>query len=435
MFKRLSLPRRAKTEAKRKISCQSVGVNTRIRTKMSATKTEDVEPDVSTDPDERKPFAHDEAKESPSTTPPLKHKHPRVSMLTESSDSEDSDDNETAEQRRERQMFEYFGHKQLLHYAREISVCDGGEPSKVLVWLRAIQSVPDNHVNTAILTSKGSLREYIIAHKKKPWADLFFKIAREFINTQFRSRQREAFDEIRQRPGEPLRKFNKEVEQLIFEAFESMPEDQTQLVRVYLSAIEDRELALKVVQQDAPVTLIDAIKAVSKRSRASDLLRPARSIKRMHCVEAQKNPALEKGFAAVVKSNQEITACLDAVISRLAALNSPEAHNPIRNQKAPPKPVITCFRCGKPGHFARACDLTHPTRPLQTPAPSHGNKSRQPPSSIPKSTSEGSTYVRCLRCRQFGHRTQNCLAKPPKSMCRKCGQIGHWQYDCHKHLN
>ena len=94
---------------------------------MSSSDYEKAGPAQNSDFAEHKPLLRDEQKQA-IATPPLKPKS--LHLLDQSSDC-DSDESESDEQSRDRQMFEYFSHKHLMHYVHEISTCDGAEPSKV----------------------------------------------------------------------------------------------------------------------------------------------------------------------------------------------------------------------------------------------------------------------------------------------------------------
>ena len=119
----------------------------------------------------------------------------------------------------EKRMEHYFGHKRLVHFARDVTNCDGSDSLKTLAWLRAVHSTPEP-IGVANLTARGHLLEFILSRPKATWTQPYFKVAREFVHSQFRTRQLEALNEIKQRPGESLRQFNREVEQLVFEAFD-----------------------------------------------------------------------------------------------------------------------------------------------------------------------------------------------------------------------
>ena len=72
-----------------------------------------------------------------------------------------------------------------------------------------------------------------------------------------------------------------------------------------------------------------------------------------------------------------------------------------------------CFSCGKPGHFARDCQL-----------PAH---------KIATTTTTG-----CFSCGKQGHFARDCTAKKVQNVsaeCYNCGIVGHFSRDCTKNTS
>ena len=331
------------------------------------------------------------------------------------SDEDEPAATETEDQRKDQQMLAFFGHKQAAHYSKEISLCDGNDPAKTLIWLRAVQATPEP-TQVAPLVARGQLLQFILHHHKVPWDLLFICIAKEFVNYRLRERQQDELENLRQRPGEPLRKFNFEFEQLLKEAYDTLPTDQSHLVRIYLSALADRDSALRVLQENEPKTLSDAMKAVTQLSRSGELLRPQKAMRKAHIVDAvPTESSLEKAVTALVTSQKHLAEKLTAMEMKLKS--------PIKGNKKSKisvlKTKLRCYNCGKAGHFTRECQMQSP--------PSKK-------SDYQKQSSANFDQPKCRRCRQFTHKTEHCQAPPPKNPCHRCGGQ-HWLHDCKDSLN
>ena len=332
------------------------------------------------------------------------------------SDSEDSDvENPEAEDEEKKEdtekMYELarvFGKSQFTseRAAKKVGNCSGDNPAKTLKWLRQLDEV-DAPVEVAQLTAEGALAAYIRCFKKKTeWPHLRRKIAEHFISAAFQQTQKDALERLTQRPGEPLIKFNHEFLALTIEAYDELPEEQDGLIRTYLSALHDRDLA-KAVLRERPTTLKDAIRATFARDRTEDFLRP-----RATGVTATSAPLPTPQIEALIKAVEALTQNQQTLQREVIASRAPAQVAQVK--PASNKSKVVCYRCNKKGHFAKECrSSTSYNREHYSPRPRDQQTARS---------------LKCDRCRATNHEVRNCRAGPPRRPCY-CGG-SHWCYDC-----
>lgn len=320
------------------------------------------------------------------------------------SDSESEAENEDEIQKEEAHQMATFAKAMLGGQAiterdvRKVGTCDGSDSDKTLRWLRLTSTVT-YPFEIARLTAEGPLAAFLAKRKTKDWPTIRQKIAEMFISAAFQQNQREALERLSQRSGESLTKFNHEFQLLLQEAYDELPMDQEGLIRAYLSAIDDRRLAMSVLNGDRPTTLQEAVKAAIKKDRAKGLLKPKKTGKASELtpinLTTPEMSALTRAVEALVQSNHDLHGQVAEI--KTATQTKPKV------EKGP----VKCYRCGKPGHFAREC---------QTKVPSTQQRE------------EKTFLAKCDRCRQTTHTIRECRAGPPKKPCY-CGG-SHWLYDC-----
>jgi len=359
---------------------------------------------------------------------------------------EDEDDDEVEEspahgkkkvtaQKKMKEMVKVFGQVVGSHLngdigraLKEVTICDGSTPEKTLSWLRDLDEVSAMGIppaKVALKSSKSPLREFLSKlNWDKDWTELKHCVASNFISADFTGRQRLALQSFQQRPGEALAKFTHEFIRL---AQEAHPGDyghelDDSLAKRYLSALADREMALRVVKQ-SPQSLQGAIDLVKDEHDASDKLEPPRK-------GIGKVSSLFEEDSSAIQTLTETVAALTKKVEAISVQpTTPQGKGTYKGtyrsdkNKTQQKSKITCYRCGGPDHIARFCKsgAFNPHAPVFQP--------RAPGSYTSPQTSKGSSADgKCLRCRRVGHDVTSCQASPPKRPC-VCGGR-HWYYDC-----
>ena len=112
----------------------------------------------------------------------------------------------------------------------------------------------------------------------------------------------------------------------------------------------------------------------------------------------QSLPTTRQEFVSYVKRLETSFGVKTQAISSGAAPTTTFTRPPTNN----PSSSITCYLCGKLGHYARNC---------ATAAPSQG--------------------LKCYTCNKEGHLSRNC----PNTRCQQCGQTGHSRWACRGSAN
>ncbi|ELU12583.1 hypothetical protein CAPTEDRAFT_210072 [Capitella teleta] len=278
-------------------------------------------------------------------------------------------------------------------YIKRVGFCDGDKPSRTLEWLRAIDRLPEDiQVQIALHTVESTIHSSLRELKNAKWHKIKKLLANRFANANFSEAQKEALDRLEQRPGEGLYNYITTFEILLNEAYQSLPLDQTSLIRTFLSGLCDREMVRSVARKKLR-TLPEIVKEVRRHYQDDDLLRPRR-ISKVHSIEKYEDPQV----AALSMVVNDLVSLQKETCAQIAALAKVEPKPP-KNPKN-----YSCYRCGKQGHFAREC------RTKDT-------------NSLPVQTmQQNASGIRCSKCRRVGHTTKNCRIGSPKYPCY-CGDI------------
>ena len=360
----------------------------------------------------------------PSVTSPLSPEHSQINNMDEEGhDSGQTSSAPDRENQGDEEMARILGallsgRSRIDQLMKKVGHCNGADPDKTLKWLRAVNTT-NCPLDLAKATAEGPLADHI-KRCKGDWPLVRREIADNFISAAFEQHQRDVLRAFTQRPGEPITTYNYEFNALVKEGYPTLPEDQSDLVRLYLSNLANRGMAENLVQNDTINTLEDAMRLAQQKAKAGERLMP-RSAPKGRTAEVSTLPspeltAVTKALEAVAalandiaKDQQEMKGQVAALTEssrkpapRERAAQQPPAqrHRPTRNDK--------CHRCGKYGHFAADC---------RQPLPQKQGHPQQP-----------SSLTKCERCRRTDHQTRNCRAGPPSRPCY-CGGL-HWTYDC-----
>lgn len=135
-------------------------------------------------------------------------------------------------------------------YIKKVGYCDGSKPEKTLAWLRAIDLLPkEMQVQIALQTAESSLQSSVKELSKTRWPKAKKLLAERYVNANFSEAQREALDRLEQRPGEGLYNYITTFEVMLNEAYDKLPDNQSTLIRTFLSGLSDREMAKRVAKR------------------------------------------------------------------------------------------------------------------------------------------------------------------------------------------
>jgi hypothetical protein len=153
-----------------------------------------------------------------------------------------------------------------------------------------------------------------------------------------------------------------------------------------------------------------------KKNQANSFLKPQQgdtlSVNALTPVQNQLN-SLTEAITSLAK-NQEATI---GKVSQLQAASPEVSSKPKVNSK-----VIVCYRCNRPGHFARDCRSSVPLGGKFPNRPVTDSRVYSAPNSDAKPRDK------CARCRSTQHKLSECRAGLPPKPCF-CGAM-HWVYDC-----
>ena len=275
-----------------------------------------------------------------------------------------------------------------ISHFESVSAVNGWTEDENLLWIRVR------------LTGKAHVAHAQLPHEtQQTYAAVKDALRERFEPESKRELYKVQFENRRKQKEESWADFGDDLMALVNKAFPRLQEEAREQLAIskYMDQLRDPQISFGVKQR-RPVKLREAVAVTieleSYLPRASQVSQVTKS----------DEPPVDQHIAAVQSTQQNLLGAVQKLVERVERLELGTRNNPRhRTQNFPQRGgrgVVTCFRCGKEGHYARGCAMQGQRANLQVPPENTRHPHTPEQSSHSVSINNVSSYV--LSCSIYG---------------------------------